>query len=124
MPNWRRTSENPNRGDHEGADEKNGVCLPYEACLSRTLITEAFRFHRSGSYYDFNNILNSSPRRLFLQPKAINVGELGGDVLAVFLGGLEAGLLHCLQRFFVETGAAALCDLHLCHFPVRVDLNS
>ena len=53
-------------------------------------------------------ILSALSFRLFLQPKTINIGKLGGDVLAVLLGGLEAGLLYCLQRFFIETGTAAL----------------
>ena len=43
-----------------------------------------------------------NPSWLFLQPKTINIGKLCGDALAVFLGGLEAGLFHCLQRFFIE----------------------
>ena len=61
---------------------------------------------------------------LFLQSKTIDIGELRRDVLAVFLGGLEARLFNCLQRFFIEAGAATFRDFRLCHFAFRVDFNS
>src|SRR5581483_11100850 len=51
------------------------------------------------------------PKASALQPEAVDVSELGGDGPAVALGGLEARLAHRLERFFIETGAAAFYDL-------------
>ena len=45
--------------------------------------------------------------RLTLKAKAVNVGELGRNVLSVSLRRLEARLLDRFERFVVKAGAAA-----------------
>ena len=50
---------------------------------------------------------------LTLQSETVDVCELGGNILAIALGGLEAGLLNSFQRFFVEAGATAFGDFTL-----------
>src|SRR6266550_4634572 len=59
-----------------------------------------------------------------LQPETINVTKLRGDVLTVALRRLKARLLHCFERFFVESRAAALDDFRPGDFALRIDFDS
>src|SRR5215831_15815281 len=58
------------------------------------------------------------------QTEAIDVSKLRRDVLPIFLGRLEAPLLHCLESLFIKAGTTALDDLRLGHFSLRIDLDS
>src|SRR5215467_5407696 len=64
------------------------------------------------------------PRRLPCHTEPIDIGELRRNVLAVFLGGLEARLLHRFEGLFIKASARAFHDFRPRYFAFCIHFDS
>jgi hypothetical protein len=93
-------------------------------CHLKLLLGVAVSHFKQIFAYVYSGVESSAPMAsLSLQSETIHVGELGGNTVAVALGRLEARLFDGLERFFVETRAAALDDLCFCDLSLWVNFN-
>ena len=96
----------------------------YTSIESLTSLRVKMQMRRSSESKYRVRLLDQTWLLLTLKAKAVNVGELGRNILSVSLRRLEARLLDRLERFFVEAGAAAFNDVRLDDGALRIDFES